>query len=417
MRIKQRRTHQRFQHALYGKLFGKDPPFGIVKASLLGLWNELGTIHISDMPNGFLLIRCATAEARDHLLFGGPWTVHRVTLQLAPWQPNFEPAFTRLTKAVIWVQLHNFPVDLWDGDSLETHMASIGRLVKVDEYTASLSRTRYARACLEIDLAYPLKPGFWLEDGDKRVFVMVVYERVPTFCYTCGMVGHGASTCTTRRGPTSAQPSAAGQANAGNDRSSQVQNAHETPEPRDKGLSPQTPLEETIQSKESGIGPWMRPNRRRGRGRGRGGAGGMSSRAPHMTPGLNPEQLDRVTDERHVEGTIRAIRTRSGDERRGKGRSFHPASRCVPSSSRVHDSFGSSDMGLVQPVPESRPQVESPSVDEAKHGKGKRKSCSSPPLLLMSSMDRDVRAPMRDTDAYAQVGVLNHPTSDSQNLG
>ncbi|KAJ0982024.1 hypothetical protein J5N97_010279 [Dioscorea zingiberensis] len=200
----------RFQNALYGKLFGKSPPFEIVKASLLGLWSTIGTIYISDMPNGYLLIRCETEDVKDHLLFGGPWTVHGITLQLAPWQPCFEPAFTRLTKAMVWVQLHNLPVDFWDGDSLETHTESIGRLIKIDECTASLSRTRFVRACFEIDLACPLKRGFWLEDGDRRIFVMVLYERIPTFCYSCGVVGHGASSCTSRRGHSSEQPPVVG---------------------------------------------------------------------------------------------------------------------------------------------------------------------------------------------------------------
>lgn len=36
------RAHLKFQHALYGKLFGK--------------WSMFGEILISDLPNGFLLI-------------------------------------------------------------------------------------------------------------------------------------------------------------------------------------------------------------------------------------------------------------------------------------------------------------------------------------------------------------------------
>lgn len=130
------RAQIRFQLALYGKLFGKSSPFEMVKTILLGLWKTLGVVHISDMSNGYLLIRCETEATKQHLLFGGPWSVNGLTLQLVPWQPYFEPAFTKLTKAMVWLQLHNLPVELWDGESLETITEPIGRLLKVDEFTS-----------------------------------------------------------------------------------------------------------------------------------------------------------------------------------------------------------------------------------------------------------------------------------------
>lgn len=130
------RAQIRFQLALYGKLFGKSSLFEMVKTILLGLWKTLGVVHISDMSNGYLLIRCETEVTKQHLLFGGPWSVNGLTLQLVPWQPYFEPAFTKLTKAMVWLQLHNLLVELWDGESLETITEPIGRLLKVDEFTS-----------------------------------------------------------------------------------------------------------------------------------------------------------------------------------------------------------------------------------------------------------------------------------------
>lgn len=97
------------------------------------------------------------------------------TLQLVPWQPYFELAFTKLTKAMVWLQLHDLLVELWDGESLETLMEPIGKLMKVDELTMKLARARYARVCLEIDLAQLLKRGCWIEDREARIFVMILY--------------------------------------------------------------------------------------------------------------------------------------------------------------------------------------------------------------------------------------------------
>lgn len=128
-------------------------------------------------------------------MFEGPWAVNGIILQLAPWQPYFEPAFTKLSTAAVWIQLHNLPVQFWEGESLETVSSLFGKLLKIDDLTSSLSRSRFARICVEIDLAKPLKQGFWIGDDEHRVFVVVLYERLPTFCYKCGIVGHGTNNC------------------------------------------------------------------------------------------------------------------------------------------------------------------------------------------------------------------------------
>lgn len=157
------KAQRRFSLGLYGKLFGKSPPFETVKATLLGLWKPYGVVHIADMPNGYLLIRCETDATKQQLLFRGPWTISGLTLQLVPWQPYFEPAHTKLSRAMVWLQLHNLPIDFWDGESLESITEPIGKLLKVDEFTLNLTRARFARVCLELDLSCPLKRVFGLK--------------------------------------------------------------------------------------------------------------------------------------------------------------------------------------------------------------------------------------------------------------
>lgn len=92
-----------FQTSLYRKFFGKSPPFEQVKEILSSKWNELGSFQISDLPNGYLLIQCETMEAMQRLLFDDPWAMNGIVLKLAPWQPFFEHAFTKLSTAAIWV--------------------------------------------------------------------------------------------------------------------------------------------------------------------------------------------------------------------------------------------------------------------------------------------------------------------------
>lgn len=58
-----------FQNSLCGKVFSKPHPFDQLKGILQAKWSEIGTFHISDLPNGYLLIRCETNDAMQTLLF------------------------------------------------------------------------------------------------------------------------------------------------------------------------------------------------------------------------------------------------------------------------------------------------------------------------------------------------------------
>lgn len=97
------RAHMRFQHALYEKLFGKPPPFDQVKAPLCAKWADIGEVFISDLPNGFILIRCTSHLVSQGLLTEGPWSINGIILQLSPWKPFFELTFAKLNSAAIWV--------------------------------------------------------------------------------------------------------------------------------------------------------------------------------------------------------------------------------------------------------------------------------------------------------------------------
>lgn len=73
-------AQSKFQHSLFGKFFGKPSLFDQVKTFLTIKWAEFGEVFISNFPNGFLLIRCASHSIMQHLLCDGPWTINGIIL-------------------------------------------------------------------------------------------------------------------------------------------------------------------------------------------------------------------------------------------------------------------------------------------------------------------------------------------------
>lgn len=112
-------------------------------------------------------------------------------LQLTPWKNHFQPVFEKLHLVAVWVQLHHLPIEYWDAEILELVGEQFGRLLKVDDHTEKISLAKFACICVEIDLSKPLKRGFWIGDEEHRSMVAVVYEKLPVFCFKCGLIGHG----------------------------------------------------------------------------------------------------------------------------------------------------------------------------------------------------------------------------------
>ncbi|KAJ0975068.1 hypothetical protein J5N97_017033 [Dioscorea zingiberensis] len=164
-------------------------------------------------------------------------------------------------------------------------LENVGQHLKwMFRYGESLSKTKFARVYLEIDLAFPLKRGFWLEDEEKLMFVMVQNEKIPMFCYSCGLVGHRISACSSRQGTGSGGPSPGAYSGSGFEQNTDGKVQQETPEMslvRERDPRCPTLPEETAKEEEPGYGSCL-AGRRRGHSRGHGGAQGATLRALHV---------------------------------------------------------------------------------------------------------------------------------------
>lgn len=67
----------------------------------------------------------------------------------------------------------------------------VGRAVKVDHTTMEVSRGRYARVCVEIDLRKQLVPKISLLGQPQPI----EYEGLHMICFQCGKYGHKAEFC------------------------------------------------------------------------------------------------------------------------------------------------------------------------------------------------------------------------------
>ena len=68
---------------------------------------------------------------------------------------------------------------------------SIGTVLRIDTHTATETRGRFVRLCVQIDVTKPLVTGIFIRKFEQSVS----YERIHKLCFDCGRVGHQRENC------------------------------------------------------------------------------------------------------------------------------------------------------------------------------------------------------------------------------
>lgn len=93
------------------------------------------------------------------------------------WKSNFKPSEANLSAVAVWIRL-----DIGN---------AIGLVLRVDTHTASESKGKFARLCVQLNLDEPLVN--LIRVGGIRQ--QVQYEGLGSLCFSCGRMGHQAVGC------------------------------------------------------------------------------------------------------------------------------------------------------------------------------------------------------------------------------
>ncbi|KAK9941001.1 hypothetical protein M0R45_017632 [Rubus argutus] len=158
---------------------------------LVSRWKLKGPWYLIDKPNGFFLVRFTLKEDMDFILTGGPLMIAGQYVAIQKWKSDFDASNHRVTHLVVWVRIVSLDIRYFKLDSLTQIGNLLGETVKVDLHTAAQARGKYARIYVELDLSKPLRAEVQVKD----TWYKLEYECMPTYCYSCGIVGHTQNNC------------------------------------------------------------------------------------------------------------------------------------------------------------------------------------------------------------------------------
>ena len=144
-----------------------------------------------DLGKEFFLIRFSIKEDYEAVLRNGPWFIGENFLSIRPWEPNFKPPGVNISSVAIWVRLNELPIEYYHEEALQIIGNAVGKVLRIDTHTASETRGRFARLCIQVDVGKPLTTALLI--GGKEQ--LVCYEGIQRLCFSCGRISHQRENC------------------------------------------------------------------------------------------------------------------------------------------------------------------------------------------------------------------------------
>nr|XP_027090415.1 uncharacterized protein LOC113711449 [Coffea arabica] len=182
--------------SIIGKIRGeKVANFTGVKNFVNAAWGYPKDLTITELGPNLFQFFIPDVENRTRILNGGPWLIDNQILVLNRWEAGIEENTEAFRFAPLWVQVWNLPIH-WISKEVGRKIGKVFEEVK--EVLIPYSRGKegkHLKLLVSADLSKPLLRGTTVKTNGVLKWVNFRYERVPDFCYNCGIVGHSEKKC------------------------------------------------------------------------------------------------------------------------------------------------------------------------------------------------------------------------------
>ncbi|KAM6561714.1 hypothetical protein CsatA_030953 [Cannabis sativa] len=182
---------------LVGKLLSDRPAdFDSLRNVMASLWRPGKGMYVKELETNRFLFQFFHEVDIGRVLEGTPWTFNKSLLLVERIQGGENPRTKSLNSMEIWVQVYNLEIGFRSDRVLQGVGAYIGKYVSSCPKNFAGIWRDYFRVRVQINVEKPLKRRMRIYKNKTEWFwADFKYERVPTFCFICGTIGHSEKFC------------------------------------------------------------------------------------------------------------------------------------------------------------------------------------------------------------------------------
>ena len=183
--------------SLFGKLLvDHNQNQRTLKNTLRSTWKMGLDLRIVEVGDNVLQFKFSSMFQLEWVERNGPWNFENNLLLLSRWRKGLTSANLVFTHAPSWIQVWGLPFEYMTEEAGRDIGSKIGRVMEVDKRSWQADQEKFMRVRIELPIEKPLRRGGYVSnmDGD-RCWVSFKYERLLTFCFKCGKIGHDEKHC------------------------------------------------------------------------------------------------------------------------------------------------------------------------------------------------------------------------------
>ncbi|XP_021761808.1 uncharacterized protein LOC110726645 [Chenopodium quinoa] len=186
---------EKFNLMLIGRLV-TNRPYNVeaFKSTMIKVWTLSNKLIIRTLSPNLYVFQFFHWRDKEKVLTGRPWCFDNMLLVLKEIEGGEQPEQVSLFHSPFWVRLRNLPFNCRSDNDVRELVINLGDLMEIEKDVLGLDRFRRVRVM--INVPKPLRRYQKIRDkGGKEAIVEFTYERLPFFCYACGVIGHSERDC------------------------------------------------------------------------------------------------------------------------------------------------------------------------------------------------------------------------------
>ena len=154
------------------------------------LWRAKKDFKVHERGDHILLFVFELETDAKRVLANEPWTFDKHVVLLQRSDGSTLARYLRFTNLKIWVQIHGLPMCMLDSKIAIELGETLGQVTPC-ENSSELVGGDFLYVPVEIDVSKPLCRAQRIAlDDNEEIWVSFKYEKLPNFCYWCGLISH-----------------------------------------------------------------------------------------------------------------------------------------------------------------------------------------------------------------------------------
>jgi hypothetical protein len=181
-----------------GKVFAERLVNADGLAQALGkIWCPIKGVVCKDLGENHFLFTFLQASGKRCALDDGPWMFGKDLVVMVEYDEEKTLEELEFAFIPIWARISKMPFGMMNKATGEAIGKEMGEFLLMDKDEDNTAVGQFLRIKVRIDIRKPLMRGVTLCVGkdEKPLWCPVVYEFLPDFCYTCGIIRHIDKAC------------------------------------------------------------------------------------------------------------------------------------------------------------------------------------------------------------------------------